>query len=68
MRPDEFEQIEMAGFLPFLAALRAVKRPVSTAPTATPKNLLDQFAIYENGATRRLYVYVGGTWRYTALT
>jgi len=48
--------------------LRTVRRPVSTAPTFIPKNFLEMFQIYENGATIRLYVYVNRTWRYTALT
>jgi hypothetical protein len=37
-------------------------------PTYSPKSFYDQFYLYENGATRRLYVYVNGTWRYSALT
>lgn len=68
MNSEDLKQIELEGFLPLLALLRVVKRPVATAPTYTPKNLLEQFVIYENGATRRLYVHVGDTWRYTALT
>lgn len=48
--------------------LRTVRRPVSTAPTFIPKNFLEMFQIYENGATIRLYVYVNRTWRYVVLT
>lgn len=48
--------------------LRTIRRPVSTAPTFIPKNFLEMFQIYENGATIRLYVYVNRTWRYTTLT
>lgn len=48
--------------------LRTIRRPVSTAPTFIPKNFLEMFQIYENGATIRLYVYVNRTWRYVALT
>ena len=44
------------------------KQPVASAPTAIPKNFYEQFQIYENGATKRLYIYVGTTWRYVALT
>lgn len=51
-----------------LQMLRTVRRPVSTAPTFIPKNFLEMFQIYENGATIRLYVYVNRTWRYVALT
>ena len=68
MNPDDFKQIDFEGFMPFLVALRAVKRPLSAAPTRTPKNLIEQFELYESGVTRRLYVYVNGTWRYVALT
>lgn len=49
-------------------ALRKKKRPVSAVPTYVPRNLIEQFVLYENGATRRLYVWVEGTWRYAALT
>jgi hypothetical protein len=44
------------------------KQPVSVAPTYTPKNFYEQIVLYVNGATIRLYVYVNGTWRYSALT
>lgn len=50
------------------STLRQLKRPLSSAPTNTPQNLLQQFEIYENGSTRRLYFYVTDTWRYTTLT
>jgi hypothetical protein len=66
MNPQNDPQ-EQEGFIPLLFALRAVKRPVSVAPTHVPKNLLEQFEIYESGATRRLYVYIGG-WHYVTLT
>lgn len=68
MKQEDFNRMEVEGFLPFLAALRAVKQPVSTTPTRTPRSLIEQFVIYQNGTTRRLYVYVGNAWRYVALT
>ena len=68
MTPDDFTQLEQESFVPLLAALRATKRPVSAAPTQAPKNLIEQFVLYENDGTRRLYIWVAGTWRYTALT
>lgn len=48
-------------------------RNVNATPTWTPRTFIEQFAFYENGGTRRLYVYgqdANGTpsWRYTALT
>jgi len=55
-------------FPSIMAMLRVVKKPVSTAPTNVPKNFVEQFVIYENAGTYRLYVYVNQTWRYTALT
>lgn len=45
-------------------------RTVDTAPTHTPRNLFEQFIIYTNGATYRLYLYdtTNNAWRYVALT
>lgn len=47
---------------------RRFKSSISSAPTGVPKNFFEQFEFYENGATRRLYVYVGSSWRYCSLT
>jgi len=46
---------------------------VSVAPTTTPKNMSDQFKLYSNAGTFRLYVFVAdsagvGSWRYVVLT
>jgi hypothetical protein len=68
MTPDDLKQMDLEGYIPLLAALRKVKRPVSTAPTHTPQTFVEQFVVYESGATRRLYIYVGTAWRYVALT
>ena len=51
-----------------LGQLRVVKKSISTVPTFTPRNYLEQFQLYKNGTTYRLYVYVAGSWRYTTLT
>jgi hypothetical protein len=54
--------------------LRNVLPVVGSAPTYTPKNFLEQFAIYSSGGTFRLYVYTidvdtgTGAWKYVALT
>lgn len=42
---------------------------VSTAPTWTPKNFWEQFAIYRSGATLRLYCYdtTNNAWRFAVL-
>jgi hypothetical protein len=43
---------------------------ISSAPTYIPKRFADQFRIYANGVTYRLYIYdvSNATWRYVALT
>ena len=51
-----------------LDLLSRVKKHRATVPTHTPRNLLEQFELYENGADYRLYVYLNGTWRYVTLT
>lgn len=51
-----------------LQQLRVIKRPVSSAPSTTPRTFFEQIQYYENGSTRRLYIYISGTWRYVALT
>lgn len=51
-----------------LEGLKVTHKPVSVAPTFTPRNFSEQIQIYENGATYRLYIYVNQTWRYVALT
>ncbi len=63
-----FSEVEFEGFLALLATMRQVKRPVASAPTHVPKNFLEMFEFYESGGTRRLYVYVGSSWRYATLT
>lgn len=70
MNEQDFINQQMMGFMPLLAALQAMKVPVSSAPTYTPQNLLDQFVIYKNGSTYRIYVWLdkASTWHYVALT
>ena len=38
-----------------------------TEPTYEPKNFSEQFYLYKNGTTYRLYVYIDG-WHYLTLT
>lgn len=40
---------------------------VNTVPTDPPKFPIG-FALYENGSTRRFYIFFNGNWRYAALT
>ena len=62
------QQVSQVDFDKFVRTLSVVMRPVSTAPTLTPQNFLQQIVLYENGGTRRVYFWVAGTWRYAALT
>jgi len=55
---------------PKLGALLTLLRDIpilDTAPTDPPKYPIS-FALYENGADRRFYVYFNGNWRYATLT
>jgi hypothetical protein len=72
-KPKDEEQqgikpLSLDEYQPILEALRRPRRPLSSAPTATPKSFVDMIQFYENGATRRLYIYINATWRYVALT
>lgn len=40
---------------------------LNVAPTDPPKFPIG-FALYDDGATRRFYIFFNGTWRYVALT
>jgi len=40
---------------------------INTAPTDPPKFPIG-FALYDDGATRRFYIFFNGTWRYVNLT
>lgn len=57
------QKLDIANLVGFI-------QTVSAAPTWTPTGFPEQFAIYKNGATIRLYCYdtVNKAWRYTALT
>jgi hypothetical protein len=61
--PDELE-----GFRAVLSVIRRPRRHLTTAPTFTPKSLIDQIQFYDDGTNRRMYFYVNKVWRYTALT
>lgn len=55
---------------PRLGAILQLLRDIpvlDTAPTDTPRNPIS-FALYENGATRRFYIFFNGNWRYVTLT
>ncbi len=40
---------------------------LDVAPTDTPRTPVS-FALYENGGTRRFYIFFNGNWRYVTLT
>jgi hypothetical protein len=61
--PDSLDE-----FLPLLVTLRMPRRTISTAPTFIPKTFIDSIQFYENGTTRRLYLFIGSAWRYCTLT
>ena len=50
--------------------VRGLFETVSAVPSGTPQNLFDQFKVYENSGTHRLYWYdaVAHAWRYAAGT
>ena len=50
--------------IPFILDLLEIKQAVSIIPSYVPKKLLDQFVLYSNAGTYRLYIYVGGAWKY----
>jgi hypothetical protein len=55
---------------PRLGAILQLLRDIpilDTAPTDTPRTPIS-FALYENGSTRRFYIFFNGNWRYVTLT
>ncbi len=67
----ETKQPEFDDFAKFVAVLDLLRRPkyhITAAPSFTPKSFLEQIQFYENGATRRIYFYINGSWRYATLT
>jgi hypothetical protein len=55
---------------PRLGAILQLLRDIpilDTAPIDTPRTPIS-FALYENGATRRFYIFFNGNWRYVTLT
>ena len=67
-KPLEDIKKALSPYVSFLEAMRTVKAHVDVAPTFTPKNFYEQIQFYDDGATRRIYIYINGDWRYVALT
>lgn len=67
---NQFDQNQQNKLDPSLGYLLSILRDIpilSTAPTDPPGYQIS-FALYENGATRRFYVFFNGAWRYATLT
>ena len=67
----KFNEIEIPLLKePHVLEISGILKTTDTAPTHTPKRFSEQFIIYANGATYRLYIYdiVNKAWRYVALT
>lgn len=58
----------LQDFLPLLIELLSPKRHLTAAPTFTPRNLLEQIQLVDDGVTKELYVYVNGSWVSSTLT
>lgn len=68
---DQKQPDPLQDFLQVLAALRKPKIHLTSAPTFTPKNFLEQIQFYDDEAgspTRRIYIYVNNSWSYITLT
>jgi hypothetical protein len=68
--PHSLDQSAYAleDFIPVLVQLLMPRPHLTTAPTFTPKTFVDAIQLYDDGAARRLYLYVNDTWRYCTLT
>ncbi len=64
VKKDDFNP----NFLTLLDLISRVKKHRTTAPTHTPRNLLEQFEFFDDGSDRKLYIYINGVWRSAALT
>ena len=70
--PDKVQFIPPVGFNKptELRGLDGLWETVDTAPTLVPRNPFEQFKIYQNSTTYRLYIYdnKNNAWRYCNLT
>ncbi len=70
MNPFDSKDQDKNHLDPSLGYLLTILRDIpilNTAPTDPPRYQIS-FALYENGSTRRFYVFFNGAWRYTTLT
>jgi hypothetical protein len=70
MNPYDNNQNQQNKLDPSLGYLLSILRDIpilNSVPTDPPKYQIS-FALYENGGTRRFYVFFNGAWRYATLT
>ncbi len=70
MNPHDNNQNQQNKLDPSLGYLLSILRDIpilNSVPTDPPKYQIS-FALYENGSTRRFYVFFNGEWRYATLT
>lgn len=65
MNPEEFDP---NIYLPIFEQLRTPRRHLTSAPTFTPRNAVEQRQLFDNGTTRGEYVWINGTWRFFSAT
>lgn len=65
---NEQKSNELNQYEGMLQNLRKIKQPISGVPTFTPRSFYDQFQLYVNGSTRRLYIYMDKSWHYITMT
>ncbi|MFZ2253009.1 MAG: hypothetical protein WAW13_02405 [Minisyncoccia bacterium] len=70
MNPNDNNPNQQNKLDPSLGYLLSILRDIpilNSVPTDPPKYQIS-FALYENGGTRRFYVFFSGAWRYATLT
>lgn len=66
---NESNNQQKQNFDPNLGSILNLLRDIpvlNTAPSDTPRTPIS-FALYDNGGTRRFYVFYNGAWRYATL-
>ena len=70
MNPYDNNQNQQNKLDPSLGYLLSILRDIpilNSVPTDPPKYHIS-FALYDDGSTRRFYVFFNGVWRYATLT
>lgn len=66
--PEHSSAYRFEDFLPLLVELLSPKQYLIAAPNFVPRNFLEAIQLMDDGVNRRVYFYMNGSWRYTALT